>query len=141
MCGMSLGLISSQQAARLHYCMACVCKRGAVGWLHHPAAVCAQHDRPASVHGAAGHKSTSKFSLYLLTSAYMSAHEVRFTPKSLLIGPLGPSAPTETRFAPPTLFCQGCAQCHGETVAVALHFEALLPARWIGSCGPAGATW
>ena len=65
----------------------------------HPPVACTHHDRSACFHGAAGRKSTSKFSLYFLTQADISAHEVMFTPKSLLIGPLGPPAPTEARSA------------------------------------------
>ena len=64
-----------------------------------PAAAGTHQDRPASARGAARCKSTSKFSLYFLTQGNISAHEVMFTPKSLLIGPFGHSAPAETRSA------------------------------------------
>ena len=62
-------------------------------YLPHPAVPCTQQDHPASVYGAAGHKSTSKVSLYFLTQVHFSAHKVRFTPKSLLIGPVLTSRP------------------------------------------------
>ena len=39
----------------------------------------------------------------------------------------------------PALACQGCAQCHGETAAVVPRFQTLPPARFLRSCGLAGA--
>ena len=53
----------------------------------HPAVPCTQQDRPASVHGAAGRKSSSKVPVCFLWQAQFSVHEVRFTPNSLLIAP------------------------------------------------------
>ena len=88
MYGMSLGLIRSQLAACLH-CLHCTdagAGRGLTARRHDdvigffifsvPVFGCAQlghRDRSASVQCASGHKSTSKFPLYLLTFADISA--------------------------------------------------------------------